>query len=235
MVKSMLEEKKQKFESTVKKCTNLMNKFFILELLYDNHLNNYIIELTDKKIYVKKPTIIENGYLTEYEQFTYVLDNFVTHFINTFNSIELAYQVVPMCLKNDKRKILLTKKNYYDSRYIKYFNKEFNKIIITNFYNNILELEKELNRFLITANISLRDININDIIDINEILFLLEELCFVNRNRYIITVLFDAITKSNRRTFLIYYELLFTMYERNITFVGEYRKFKNRNNMYQCI
>ena len=82
MVNNIFERKKINLEKVVKKSNNLMNKLLILDLLNNDKLNNYIIELTHKKIYIKGHTIIKDGYLTEYEQFVYVLDNFISHFIN---------------------------------------------------------------------------------------------------------------------------------------------------------
>lgn len=137
MVNNIFERKKINLEKVVKKSNNLMNKLLILDLLNNDKLNNYIIELTHKKIYIKGPTIIKDGYLTEYEQFVYVLDNFISHFINIFNNIDLVYKVIPTVISDNKEKVLLSKRNYYDSSNIKYYNNEFNKIIISIFYNNI--------------------------------------------------------------------------------------------------
>lgn len=232
MVNNIYERKKRNIEKVVKKNNNLMNKLLILDLLYSDKLNNYIIELTHKKIYIEGPTIIKDGYLTEYEQFIFVLDNFISHFINIFNNIDLVYKVIPTVISSNKENILLSKRNYYDSSNIKYYNNEFNKIIISNFYKNILTYRKELNHYLLAVNIDIDKINFEKSNDITKILFLLEELHFVNRNRYGIVALFEACNNKNYNIFLKYYELIFNIYQKNINFIKEYRKFKENNNMY---
>lgn len=232
MVNNILERKKINLEKVVKKSNNLMNKLLILDLLNNDKLNNYIIELTHKKIYIEGPTIIKDGYLTEYEQFVYVLDNFISHFINIFNNIDLVYKVIPTVISDNKEKVLLSKRNYYDSSNIKYYNNEFNKIIISIFYNNILTYREELNNHLLAVDIDLDKINFEKSNDINKILFLLEELYFVNRNRYGIIALFEVTNSENYNIFLNYYELIFNIYQKNINFIKEYRKFKENNNMY---
>ena len=108
MVNNIFERKKINLEKVVKKSNNLMNKLLILDLLNNDKLNNYIIELTHKKIYIKGPTIIKDGYLTEYEQFIYVLDNFISYFINIFNNIDLVYKVIPTVISDNKEKVLLS-------------------------------------------------------------------------------------------------------------------------------
>lgn len=232
MVNNIFERKKINLEKVVKKSNNLMNKLLILDLLNNDKLNNYIIGLTHKKIYIEGPTIIKDGYLTEYEQFIYVLDNFISHFINIFNNIDLVYKVIPTVISDNKEKVLLSKRNYYDSSNIKYYNNEFNKIIISNFYNNILTYREELNNHLLAVDIDLDKINFEKSNDINKILFLLEELYFVNRNRYGIIALFEVTNSENYNIFLNYYELIFNIYQKNINFIKEYRKFKENNNMY---
>ena len=232
MVNNIFERKKINLEKVVDKNNNLMNKLLILDLLNNDKLNNYIIELTHKKIYIEGPTIIKDGYLTEYEQFIYVLDNFISHFINIFNNIDLVYKVIPTVISDNKEKVLLSKRNYYDSSNIKYYNNEFNKIIISNFYNNILTYREELNNHLLAVDIDLDKINFEKSNDINKILFLLEELYFVNRNRYGIIALFEVTNSESYNIFLNYYELIFNIYQKNINFIKEYRKFKENNNMY---
>lgn len=232
MVNNIFERKKINLEKVVKKSNNLMNKLLILDLLNNDKLNNYIIGLTHKKIYIEGPTIIKDGYLTEYEQFIYVLDNFISHFINIFNNIDLVYKVIPTVISDNKEKVLLSKRNYYDSSNIKYYNNEFNKIIISNFYNNILTYREELNNHLLAVDIDLDKINFEKSNDINKILFLLEELYFVNRNRYGIIALFEVTNSENYNIFLNYYELIFNIYQKNLNFIKEYRKFKENNNMY---
>lgn len=229
MVNNMIERKKE-VEEIVEKSNNLMNKLIILDLLKKNNLNEYITKITDKKIYIKGPTIIKKGYLTEYEQFIYILDNFITYFMNIINNIELIYKVIPLLISN--KKVFLSKKNYYDNDNIKYYNTEFNKIIISNFYKNLILYKNDLEDYLINLEIDLEKIDITKPDNIKMLLSLLEELHFTNRHRYGVIALFEESNSTNHNIFLTYYELIFSAYHKNIKFIKEYRKFKEINNIY---
>ena len=118
--------KKNKIKDVINKSDNLINGIFIVDLLDKGYLDKYMDYLSDNKIYIECPTIIKKKYLTEYEQFLCILDNFITYTINSFSNIELIYIILPLCIANDKDNIFLTKKYFYDNSNITYFNKEFN-------------------------------------------------------------------------------------------------------------
>lgn len=231
-MKKDIDKKKKRITEVVLNSRTLINKFLILDLLYNNHLDGYIYDLNEDKIYITVPTIIKKKYLTGYEQFLCILDNFIIYFLNIFNNVELSYTVLPLCIKNDKNNVLLTKKYFYDNSYIKYFNTEFNTMIISNFYNNCLILREYLVDFFKMVDIDIENINIDNRDDMEKIIRLLEEVCFVNRNRYGIMALFEKINDANYKMFLMQYELLFSIYKKNIKFIREYHKFRDDNDMY---
>ncbi len=231
-MKKDIDKKKKRITEVVLNSRTLINKFLILDLLYNNHLDGYIYDLNEDKIYITVPTIIKKKYLTGYEQFLCILDNFIIYFLNIFNNVELSYTVLPLCIKNDKNNVLLTKKYFYDNSYIKYFNTEFNTMIVSNFYNNCLILREYLVDFFKMVDIDIENINIDNRDDMEKIIRLLEEVCFVNRNRYGIMALFEKINDANYKMFLMQYELLFSIYKKNIKFIREYHKFRDDNDMY---
>ena len=82
------------------------------------------------------------------------------------------------------------------------------------------------------VDIDIENINIDNRDDMEKIIRLLEEVCFVNRNRYGIMALFEKINDANYKMFLMQYELLFSIYKKNIKFIREYHKFRDDNDMY---
>ena len=220
--------KKNKIKDVINRSDNLINGLFIVDLLDKGYLDKYMGYLSDNKIYIECPTIIKKKYLTEYEQFLCILDNFITYTINSFSNIELIYIILPLCIANDKENIFLTEKYFYDNDNITYFNKEFNKLIVENFYNNCLVFRDNLENFYKMIDFDLDNVDINSYDDLQELVNLLEELCFVNRGKYGVIALFEKINDNNYNMFLMQYELLFTIYKRNWHFVMEYRKFKEK-------
>lgn len=232
MKNNILTMKKKELLKVILNSKSIMNKSIILELVYNNYLDNYICKITTKEIHIKCPTLIKSNSMTGNEQFIRILDNFITYSLNIFNNTELINNIISLCIKNDKNKILLTKKYFSDNKNIKFFNTEFNKMIVSNFYNNCQILKTEINDLLIKIGINIDEINLKNYEDLKKLVNLLEELCFVNRNRYGVVALFEVITKDNYKMFSMQYELLLTNYYNNRGFIKEYRKFKEKTCMY---
>ena len=197
--------KKNKIKDVINKSDNLINGIFIVDLLDKGYLDKYMDCLSDNKIYIGCPTIIKKKYLTEYEQFLCILDNFITYTINSFSNIELIYIILPLCIANDKNNIFLTKKYFYD---------------------NCLVLRNELDNLFMAVGFDLDNIDKDNYNDLLKMVNLLEEICFVNRGKYGIIALFEKINDNNYNMFFMQYELLFTMYKKKWHFVMEYRNFK---------
>ena len=114
----------------------IKNKLFILELLYSGSLDKFLNFLSDDKIIVNYYSFIKKGYVTKKEHFIYVIDNFITYFINNFNDIYLTIDVLPLCFRNDKSDIFLLNYYLYDNEYIEYYIINFDLMIIDGFYKN---------------------------------------------------------------------------------------------------
>ncbi len=222
-------KKKRTIIQLVKKCNNLMNKPIILELLNNRSLDSHINKLKEERIDIIYPTIVEKKYLTSYEQYIYILDIFIDYMLKLFNSIELVRKVLPTLLKIDND-IWFNKEYYYVSFNSNKYIKEFDKIIVNNFYNNCLRLKDEFSNFFVLVDIDINKCNINNYDDCNKLLNLIEELYFINRNRYSVISLFEIINDDNHNFLSAQYDRLFYHYDKNITFIREYRKFKENNN-----
>lgn len=224
-------KRKEEIEKLTKSLRNLVNKILILDLLYNDNLYDLIIKLKEEKIRITNPTIIEKKYLTSYEQFLYVLDNFITYMIKIFNSVEIAHTIIPRIIK-ENNEILFSRYYFYTSYNTRKYIKGFNKMIVNNFYNNCLILKDELSPYYDTLNIKLEKLNINKYNDSIKIILLLEEIFFISRNKYGVIALFEKITKENYKQISTQYDRLFYDYERNIDFVKQYRDFRERNGIY---
>ena len=126
---------------------------------------------------------------------------------------------IPVTLEKDTNKLLVKGPKGE-------LSKEFNKLIIENFYNNCLVLRNELDKLFMAVGFDLDNIDKDNYNDLLKMVNLLEEICFVNRGKYGIIALFEKINDNNYNMFFMQYELLFTMYKKKWHFVMEYRNFK---------
>lgn len=205
----------------------IVHKFLILELIEDGSLNDYIKKIKDNKIKVIKSPLNPKGYLTEYEQFIIILDNFIAYFNNHINSPELEKNIFSNCLDNNS--ILLSDKYFYDNENIEFYKYNFNYAIICTFYNNLLKLQSDLKEELNSINLNINKIDINNSEDINYLINILEEIIFVNKNDYKILSLFTKIEKDNYEKYIFWYKILLSKHIDNKEFIKEYREFKKNN------
>lgn len=213
-------------EKIIKKEKCIKNKFFILDLLQYGQLDDFIKQLDNEKIIINHNTLIKKGYLTRSEHFVFVLDNFISYFIDIFNNIDLIHKVLPTCINSTSNGVFLSTFYLYDNDYLKYYTDNYNLIIIENFYYNLIKFKNEL-----TDEIRLIGLELNDNYEnIRNILFsVLEEICFVNRNHYALLSLFTKVDDDTYDLYLIQWKILFSNYFDNIDFVYAYRDFKKKN------
>lgn len=227
-----INKNRKEFKKSVIGCDNLMNKTVIMDLFYNGYIDTFISRLSNKRIDITCPTIFKKKYLTEYEQFIYVLDNFIHHLVILFNDIYVIDKLLPIFLKDSNSDILLSKKYYYyDGNDRKIFKKGFNKMIVNNFYNNCMILKKELRDIFSCLDIDFDKLDIDNEDDLNSLVMFTDDLCFVNRSRYGVVTLFYVIDESNYNLISMQYEFLLNNYIKNIAFVKDYRNFKIRNGL----
>ena len=219
--------KKKKLINIIREKSNIKitNKIIIQELINDGSLDNIIYRIDNKKVIIQKSPINPKGYLTGYEQFINILDNFITHVINIVDSPELIMDIIINCLNNDPS-ILLCKKYYHDAGNLEFYTLKFDILIITIFYKNILMLKDKLTRELEIIHLDIEKIDINDKKDILYLASLIEEIVIVNRNNYKILALFNNISNDKYNLYLDWYCMLILNYEKNIKFILEYRRLK---------
>lgn len=206
----------------------IKNKMIILNLLYRGELDRFILLLNNKKIFTNHNSFIKKGYVTRREHFVYVLDNFITYFIDAFNNIGLIDRVLSLCINCSASNVLLSDKYLYDNAYIDYYINKYNLMIIDNFYNNLFSFKDELIQEIENINLKF-DIKNDECV--NYFFMILEEICFVNRNNFALLSLFDRVNDDNYDLYLVYFKILFSNYFNNIEFVEAYRLFKKKNNL----
>ncbi len=218
-------EKTKEIINIVKKSQmKISNKYLILDILEDGRLNAIIKKITNDKIFISKSPILSKGYLTGYEQFISILDNFISYILNFVDSPGLIKEIIIKCLLDSD--ILLSKKYFFDTENIKYYKYNFNILIGRAFYKNLIKLKKELKEELKKINLDIETVNINDANDINYITGIINELVFINRNDYKILSLFTDIDNSKYNLYLDWYKMLLTKYIMNIDFIKQYRNYK---------
>ena len=200
----------------------ILNKNLMLDILDDGKLDLLIKNITNDKIMVIKSPLVPKGYLTGYEQFVSILDNFISYALNYINSSELIKEIIVRCLSENQ--ILLSKKYFYDPENIEYYKYNFNLSISRIFYNNLIKLNNSLEEEL-----SIINININNKKDISYLTRFLDEIIFINRNDYKILSLFTPIDDKKYDLYLNWYKMLLTKYINNIDFIKIYREYKNSN------
>lgn len=205
----------------------IIHKFLILELIEDGSLDAYIEKIKENNIKVLKSPLNTKGYLTGYEQFIIILDNFITYINNFVNSPELEKNIIFNCLDNSS--ILLSDKYFYDNENIEFYKYNFNYAITYIFYDNLLKLQSDLKEELNSINLDINRININNSKDINYLINILEEIILVNKNDYKILSLFTKVEKDNYEKYIFWYKRLLSKYIDNKDFIKEYRKFKENN------
>ena len=218
--------KKKKLIDTILKSTlKVNNKFLILQLIDDGDLDCIINKIESDKIYVLKSPINPNGYLTGYEQFINILDNFITYVLNYLNSYEMIKEIISNCIKNSN--ILLSKKYFYDTENIEYFKYNYNLLIVKIFYNNLIILKNELQNEMNQINLNIEQINLNNKKDASYLTTILSEIVLINKNDYKILSLFTSINKNKYDLYYTWYKILLSKYIKNMDFINAYRNFNN--------
>lgn len=226
--------KKRKLTNIIMKSNKIVHKFIILQLIYDEILNNQILLLSKKKIYINSSSLIKKGYIVEREHYIYILDNFISYFLNIFTNTYLINDALPLCLDNEYINSFISNRYLYDNENIDYYTHNYNLMIVNNFYNNCLKLQKELKKEFKESKLMLRKVNLQDNKSLYRLIQLLEEICFINKGNYGILTLFKNMEKDDNNDYdfyLIQWQILFSNYLNNKKLISEYRKFKKNNNI----
>ena len=198
----------------------------IKQLLHDGTLDEHIKLLDRKKIDTHNSPVLKKDYLTSEEHFIYLLDIFISYFLERINNIELVKTVLSECIKNDINKELLSKNYYFTNEYLDRYIYNFNLMIIKNFYDNSLAFKEELKNEYKIIGYNPKKINISKPEDTEKMIELLSEMVFVNKSRYMILSLFSKVNDITYKAYLSKWEIIFSNYINNIDFIKSYRKFK---------
>lgn len=143
------------------KNNNAKYNYLILKLLKENKLDNLINNITNRKIKLNITTLQKKEYLSEIEHFLMILSNTIYFFKEKFYFLNNNIDYIISTILKDKKntKYLLSPKYIGDNKNIEYYNYRIKKLIISSYYNNLVQLSK---KSLIIKNY-LHYININNI------------------------------------------------------------------------
>lgn len=220
--------KRLKVLIAIRKIPIITHYVMIKQLLHDGALDEHIKLLDRKKIDTHNSPVLKKDYLTSEEHFVYLLDVFISYFLERINNIELAKTVLAECIKNDINKELLSKNYYFTNEYLDRYIYNFNLMIIKNFYENSLAFKEELRNEYKIIGYNPEKINISIPEDTEKIIELLSELVFVNKSRYMILSLFSKANDITYKAYLSKWEIIFSNYINNVDFIKAYRKFKHK-------
>lgn len=206
---------------------NIRYKYLILDLIEDGVFDQKIQFIEDDKINVLKSPLVPKGYLTTYEQFLSILDNYISFCTNTINSPDHIKQIIINSLKDND--ILLSKKYFFDNENIDYYKYNFKYLLCCIFYNNILILKNSLSEELREIKLDIDKLDLNNYNDVSLLTNLLKEISFLNRNSYMLLSLFEDVSDEKKELYIDWYKMLLQKYIKNIDFIKKYRKYQLDN------
>lgn len=218
--------KRLKILRAIRKIPIITHYVMIKQLLHDGVLDEHLKIMDKKKINTHNSQVLKKDYLTSEEHFIYLLDIFISYFLERINNIELVKTVLSECIKNDVNKELLSKNYYFTNEYLDKYIYNFNLMIIKNFYENSLSFKEELRNEYKIIEYNPQKMNINDPKDVEKLIELLSEMVFINKSRYMILSLFSKVNDITYKAYLSKWEIIFSNYINNIEFIKEYQKFK---------
>lgn len=198
-----LKERKRELRKVIKKENNL-NSAIILMMINDKKLDHVIESLDNKITPTNTNCLVRKGYLTSEEQFIDVLHHimfrfnvdfwFLKKYGNTIIETILCYE--------DTISLLLTKKYLGDNKFIPYYELEFKKICIINFYKilKFIDYTEIIYQFLKDYKIDIQNFNIDKIQDVDKLYNALRLICLCNCNSYGLLYLFNPFMNEKTKS-----------------------------------
>ena len=136
--------------------------------------------------------------------------------------------IVSQCVKSDENNTFLSKKYYGDYQFIDYFLRNYNLMIVNNFYYNYLNLSKDLEEEFKKVDMDVEKVDLKNDDSVYNLILLLEEICFINKNNFAILSLFSKITDDKYLLYKKQWEILLSNYLNNEEMLCAYRKFRKK-------
>ena len=207
----ILSIKKNKLIKQIKKI-KIGNGLLVFKIIESGVLDYSIKKIDNKCICSNNKPILKKDYINSYNHYIYVLDNFIHYFYDNFNyNVDSEYEIIVSCLKNNSD-ILLCNKYVFDNDNIKYYRREYDKIIVSNFYYNICTFKEELNEYFEDFSVKVDKLNIDDANDIEKLLNILKVICLYNNDKHVVLSLFNKVTMDTYKFYLDGFEFMFYSY-----------------------
>ena len=101
-------------------------------------------------------------------------------------------------------------------------------MIVNNFYYNYLNLSKDLEEEFKKVDMDVEKVDLKNDDSVYNLILLLEEICFINKNNFAILSLFSKITDDKYLLYKKQWEILLSNYLNNEEMLCAYRKFRKK-------
>lgn len=198
-------ERKRELRKIIRKDYNLNNATILL--LINNGKLDHVIQLLDDENTITNTTcLVRKGYLTSEEQFIEILHHIIYRFYVDFWFLKKYgnYIMESILCYEETIPLLLTKKYLGDNQFIPYYQIEFKKICIINFYKilKFINCSEIVYSFLQDYEIDIQNFKLDEIQDVTKLYNALRLICLCNCNSYGLLYLFDPY--MNEKTKLMY-------------------------------
>lgn len=198
-------ERKKTLKKIIEKDYNLNNAIILL-LINSKKLDQVIQKINNKVTITNTTCIIKKGYLTSEEQFLDIIHHIINRFNTDFWFLKKYgnYIMEIILCQRETIPLLLTKKYLGDNKYIPYYQLEFQKICIINFYKILkyIDYTEIIYTFLQDYKIDIQNFKLSNIHDVTKLYNTLRLICLCNCNSYGLLYLFDSYI--NEKTKLMY-------------------------------
>lgn len=160
----------------------------IYRLIEDGCLDETIKNINDKPTYQFKND--KDKYLDGNEQFIDILCAFIIYFNRMFAPLTFKEAYLRNIFEGKKIEYFLCKKYIGDNNYIPFFKYNMQKIIIENFYKNIIYVYNEYESFFIKNNIT-KNLDLNNKSDVEIIFNFLRKIVWCNYDEFQLICVFE--------------------------------------------
>ncbi len=225
--RTVIKLKKRKIYKKIGASQLILHKGIIFQIISDGALDEQIYLLDNIKVEINS-SLVKKRQLTAEEQFICIIDSFISYFTEIFPMSSSVVTIVSQCVKSDENNTFLSKKYYGDYQFIDYFLRNYNLMIVNNFYYNYLNLSKDLEEEFKKVDMDVEKVDLKNDDSVYNLILLLEEICFINKNNFAILSLFSKITDDKYLLYKKQWEILLSNYLNNEEMLCAYRKFRKK-------
>lgn len=198
-------------------------------LILNGVIDHIISEINDDIIVCPLSSLAKDGIMTGNEQFVDILENFIGFYERELAPLLFKDLTLELILKNKIPEFLLSKKFRPDFNNGNYFILNFKKIIVENFYSNIIMVRSDKILKIFFDKLDINDsLNLNSEKDVNKLFLLLKEFIWCNYDEIMsMTYIFNDyknLSEYDKYKYNIHYLILIKNYEEKILYAKKISK-----------